>query len=907
MVHEKCNEFLPERYFPLVGKVNRFPRYRNKKFADIFVAAYFEKEKIDRPKTYDLTIPEEDCAYMSFAKYGKDTPSLTDDQIFAMREAWTYVEQEFGPYMCNARILTAAEAMDKLDPTTSSGPPFNNFYPLKGELFKDEDFRSWIEEDWNRLASDENWTCLFSNSLKEEVRDASKLEQKSQRTFLASGADATVHGTRLFVDMNEKFYDSALGTSSVVGMSPFRGNWQKLYDRLKVFPNGYDIDGKQYDSSLRAWLLWGCCAFRFKMLRPEERTKDNFKRFQTFYRNLIHTLVVAPDGELMLKQLGNPSGSVNTISDNTLILAFLLAYTWIRKAPKMMCNYDNYREHLEKALQGDDNTWTVSDLAHQFFNAKSVMECWGELGVTATTDVETPRPIDQLKFLSASFGKVNGDVVPVYDYDKLVNSLYYCPSEKHNPIVTLNRAAALRMVGWYNSQFRTVVDGLILDLIEKFDSTLKHDRAWLAARASYHPPYILEKLYRGTVLTLAPQCRRLERFIKLHKNIVSMNSNKNTVVSAPVRKNAPKKKKQNQAKKQRPVRRAYARPSAPPTVIRPRPSRKLQYTMTKKTIEDCTLLYAKVLTNPFDNSVQEACIPDTVCVPSYKFSTTAQSTFTIGTQGIGYVAFNPWAMCAGNWANAASVNPPLVGTSATYSSDQYVCTTALALAGDIVVHNSNSFFSEANIKTGEIRLVGAGVEIFYTGKVLEQSGIVVSLQNDGLKPFPNNTSISALQINPRSVTCSVSSKERCYLTYTPTDHKVTSYAPITDYIAEDLAVPAFNPLLMMVSGAEPGTTFQFRARAFFEAQLPGMSVSPSHADPQGMAKVLELKTMHPVTTDPTSDSKKLILTLLRNAGESLARAAPYVGSAVGAAFGQPNVGLAVGTTTKSVLDALLRN
>ena len=145
-------------------------------------------------------------------------------------------------------------------------------------------------------------------------------------------------------------------------MSPYGGNWDRLYRKLNVFDNGYALDESEYDSSLRSYMMWGCARLRWKMLRAEDRTPANLQRIKVYYRNLINSLVVTAEGVLVFKLTGNPSGSVNTINDNTLILYALLAYAWIRTCGPNP-NYSEYENNTAKILVGDDNTWTVSDWA----------------------------------------------------------------------------------------------------------------------------------------------------------------------------------------------------------------------------------------------------------------------------------------------------------------------------------------------------------------------------------------------------------------------------------------------------------------------------------------------------------------------------------------------------------------
>jgi len=426
--------------------------------------------------------------------------------IAVLNEAWHYMSDHFYPYMKDSEVISLDAAVRQADRSTSSGCPFNQEFTKKGDLFdNDPEIMTWLEGDWNLLAEDPEWTTIFSSSLKEELRPDEKIAENSQRTFAAGATDATIHGTRLFWTMNNKMYDSHLRTSSAVGMSPLKGNWDKLYHKLNVFKNGYALDESQYDSSLRAFLMWGCARFRWQCLAEKDKTQANLNRIKTYYRNLVNTLLLTPEGILLLKKLGNPSGSVNTVTDNTLILYWILAYAWIKTAPEEYRNFTDFELHTAKALLGDDNTWTVSDFAHTFYNGRSVIEVWKTLGITTTTDCLDARLPEDLDFLSAHTVFLNGKAVPLYDRNKLMKSLLYAPKAHLTPETTLTRVTCLLQIGWTDPPFRKFCRDIIDFLLEEYDDVLKEDERWIIAKCQIKPDDFYYNLFTGG-RTLHPQC-----------------------------------------------------------------------------------------------------------------------------------------------------------------------------------------------------------------------------------------------------------------------------------------------------------------------------------------------------------------------------------------------------------------
>lgn len=535
-MHEKL---INEDYFNYVAFTQRQMRYKNRRGLDPQVKIFLDQEKITISPAWNLPVPNEAAAYKSLAKYGKAEVILSPEMVRKMNLAWDWTERHFYPYMGNSKILSLEEAIGRLDMSSSSGFPFNRLYPLKKDLFeKDPTILQWLEEDWIRLAKDPRWTTIFSSSLKEELRPQEKIDDNSQRTFTAGAADATVQGNRLFVDQNEKMYSAHTVSSSSIGMSPLKGNWDKLFQKLNVFKNGYALDESQYDSSIRQFMIWGCAQFRWKCFAPEFRTEENLNRVKTYYRNLIHTLILTPEGIMVMKKLGMPSGCVSTVTDNTLILYTFLAFAWIDNCPQDYLSYQDFEDHTAKALVGDDNTWTVSDDAHVFFNAVSVIETWKKVGITTTTDSLKPRLAEDLDFLSAHTVFIKGVAVPLYSRDKLMTSMLFAPQAHITPATTLQRCTNLMQIGWTDLVFRKFCRSLIEWLLMEYDHVLKDNPQWIVAKCGIMTDEKYFCLFTNRrVYTLSPQGYQetKERLITLDNELLKF------VMSAQPRPQQPKK------------------------------------------------------------------------------------------------------------------------------------------------------------------------------------------------------------------------------------------------------------------------------------------------------------------------------------------------------------------------------
>lgn len=343
--------------------------------------------------------------------------------------------------------------------------------------------------------------------------------------------------------------------------------------------------------------------------------------------------------------------------------------------------------------------------------------------------------------------------------------------------------------------------------------------------------------------------------------------------------------------------------------------RRQQPRQSKMSFTDCLVSYARASIDPFDQSIHEACIPDNNAMPSHKFSAIINAQAAVGTNGVCIIGLNPWTMTARDFSYAppgpgSTVDNPLIVSNAAYASTNIDFDRNL-IPAQLDVHTSNSFYGYLQVQHQAMRLVGAAVEIFYTGPTLSQAGAVTVQQTPGLVAVPLGTTFAAVRNDPRSRTCSVSKGSRCYIAYTPIADDLLSYKPNSSYIPSlnptitNTGGGTYTPLIIVISGATPGTTFQVKAIAHFEALYPGMNTTPSHSDPIGFPSFMAARAAVKSTDNPSQDFVDVMKETAKTVAKNLSPYLPMAGAALGSALGQPQVGAAIGSASKTVLDLIL--
>jgi len=288
--------------------------------------------------------------------------------------------------------------------------------------------------------------------------------------------------------------------------------------------------------------MWRCALMRWRMFRPEDQTPQTLVRVLNVYRNIINSLIITPEGVIVIKKGGNPSGSINTITDNTFVLYALMAYAWIQLVGLEKASHEEFERNTAKALCGDDNTWTVSDWAHKFYNARTVIAEWDKIGVSTTTDSLDPRPPEELDYLSARTVYVDNVAVPVYSREKLMTSLLYCKKKNVGPAQTLTRIGGILVNGWTDLQFRKFARELIAWLINKYDAVCCDDPDWIIAKCGVLSDDALKALWTGRHFSLTPFCLDSEVKRQLTPNKKLSMNNKGNIKSVPKAKKRANKK-----------------------------------------------------------------------------------------------------------------------------------------------------------------------------------------------------------------------------------------------------------------------------------------------------------------------------------------------------------------------------
>lgn len=514
-VSKNTREALSNGNFDFIGKVKRVTPYKDKKIVNNYFKMYLEENNIALPSGYKYASANVSAELPSVAKYDKFQPQ---PDSFAMKLSKQWMYRHFQDYMFASEKISSSEALSAMDKTTSPGYPWSLKWPSKRDMIASIKIDGLFKLYWDDLTSgvESKYTPIWTSSVKAEMRPDEKVDANKLRTFCASPVEHSVALNQVCADMNNRFYSAgAYGLVwSKVGISKFNRGWNRVAQRLKRHPNGFNLDMKEWDSSEFREFMLDIAEFRAQCLENTATSSDSDREVMyKLYNSIINTVMVLSNGDIVQKSTGMPSGSANTVVDNTLNLFRILAYTYIRACVHLpdeerahFMRYEVFMRECEAALYGDDNTLTVSDKIVKWFNAKVIAHYALECGMTVTSENDEwdPKPIEQLTFLSHKFVKESPQMnfyVPVPDGNKVLCSLLY-GSRTDDPRWHVMRALALRVECFYDTVARRIIDGYVNWMFRKHSNVL-HDGlvangvTWQQIRGMRHTNDEIEMLYKS--------------------------------------------------------------------------------------------------------------------------------------------------------------------------------------------------------------------------------------------------------------------------------------------------------------------------------------------------------------------------------------------------------------------------
>jgi len=189
-------------------------------------------------------------------------------------------------------------------------------------------------------------------------------------------------------------------------------------------------------------LLWKLAQFRVKKFCKKDQTFENTLRVYNYYWSLINSMIILPDGNIVIKSDGMPSGVYTTSTDDTFISFIYIVFSYlINGGPP---DYDFFFSNFVAALYGDDNCNSYSDTIASWVRGELMARTLNHhFGLTVTG--HGLQEWETISFLSHRFIEKNGVMIPMLSDERIICSQLVGSSE---PLKSAERCSAFRILAW---------------------------------------------------------------------------------------------------------------------------------------------------------------------------------------------------------------------------------------------------------------------------------------------------------------------------------------------------------------------------------------------------------------------------------------------------------------------------
>lgn len=241
-----------------------------------------------------------------------------------------------------------------VNPNSSCGPFYSlAFMDLRDYVLSGMPDIHLVEQLAHQAFIDQFW----KTSGKTEILPAQKVVDRVSRTFLFQDAPYRLSMARWCQDFNQKGESAVSRWGSHIGFNRYCGGFSDLARKLNRFKYKVSADAKRWDANFGIFGAAVCGACRFLGFRHEYQNGDLYLRFIYQYSNMIWSIVVLPNGQVVLLPHGMPSGAATTADDNTLYHGYInlrIIKRWLERRQKAF-TMENILKYTYVALYGDDN------------------------------------------------------------------------------------------------------------------------------------------------------------------------------------------------------------------------------------------------------------------------------------------------------------------------------------------------------------------------------------------------------------------------------------------------------------------------------------------------------------------------------------------------------------------------
>lgn len=333
--------------------------------------------------------------------------------------------------LTNEEAIYGFENLDPIDFTTANGILCGLMDVEKRDLVDPEHpsvakVCAYLDES-EKLKSEDGYYCyqLNTDSLKDEIRDHERVDQKKTRVFNVTDSLNNIEIKKACGHMVSKMKTTLMLGPAMCGINPTCGLWSLIYQDF-LGGNVVFTDVSGFDFTATKWLFI-VLSYWLHMCYGHSRFAFDYAMWA--FLSCLQGLRFAFTFGRMLNR-GNTSGNWITTVMNTMVNDIYHAVVVIYLARKNGVDPKFALRKLKVVLYSDDN---ISSLDYPWWNTKNVVKAFKKLfnitltgvdkGVVGETD--DTFTIDEAEFLCRRFVNRDGVIYAPLSRDSLLTQLYW--------------------------------------------------------------------------------------------------------------------------------------------------------------------------------------------------------------------------------------------------------------------------------------------------------------------------------------------------------------------------------------------------------------------------------------------------------------------------------------------------
>lgn len=346
-------------------------------------------------------------------------------------DAWSlsldFLKEHFSSSLYNGKVLSYDETIEFLKNSSSKDSSTGYVWKKAGYKSKNEfwdNFKPIYDEVEASIEKGENPVLFWTMFWKDEMRETSRVLDGNSRAVWSCSPIQLFYSVKYFSHLFKNFLGNREFTWSFCGSDFHSSDFDY---RLNAFKNCvcFALDYSPFDASQTAADIGDQFELMYDSLLPIYHTDYHLKRLNLMMSNEIFSHVIMPDGNVIMKESGNPTGSWFTMLRNIWQNFRYLAYVWIKSRLDhgLSTLYQDFIASELAILNGDDSLVKATyDL-----NPINIRKYLPHLETTSclTVNGRDYGSVDEMSFCNCRPFFLGKKLVPLHDSSKILLSFCF--------------------------------------------------------------------------------------------------------------------------------------------------------------------------------------------------------------------------------------------------------------------------------------------------------------------------------------------------------------------------------------------------------------------------------------------------------------------------------------------------